>query len=252
MVKPAAVAVRLLFLNKNIKDDIVLLNCESGINFSLMHGSISLQGIFKPSIFIIMNYLAHAYLSFNKPGILVGNMISDYIKGKKQFDYPLPVQKGIRLHRAIDNYTDTHAATKELKSYFSRQYRLYSGAFADVVYDHFLANDTNEFSNEAALQTFAANTYHLLEAHTALFPQPFLLMFPYMKEQDWLYNYRTRVAIKHSFAGVVRRSAYLTESAVAFALFNEFYGNMQLCYDAFFPDLKKYTLQQLEELLNTS
>ncbi len=62
-----------------------------------------------------MNYLAHAYLSFNMPDILVGNMISDFIKGKKQFDYPLPVQKGIRLHRAIDTFTDTHAATQELK-----------------------------------------------------------------------------------------------------------------------------------------
>jgi len=217
-----------------------------------MPRSISLQHIFKLPIFIIMNYLAHAYLSFNKPDILVGNMISDYIKGKKQFDYPLPVQKGIRLHRAIDNYTDTHAATKELKSYFRQQYRLYSGAFADVVYDHFLANDINEFSNETVLKAFAANTYQVLQAKTDLFPQPFLLMFPYMKEHDWLYNYRTTEAIKHSFAGVVRRSAYLTESAIAFDLFNEFYGNMQLCYEAFFPDLKKYTLLQLDELLNTA
>ncbi|MBK6633182.1 MAG: hypothetical protein IPG38_01660 [Chitinophagaceae bacterium] len=64
-----------------------------------------------------MNYLAHAYLSFNDPEILLGNMISDYIKGKKQFDYPLPVQKGIRLHRFIDQFTDTHAATHELKSF---------------------------------------------------------------------------------------------------------------------------------------
>jgi acyl carrier protein phosphodiesterase len=35
-----------------------------------------------------MNYLAHACLSFGRPDILVGNMISDHIKGKKQFDYP--------------------------------------------------------------------------------------------------------------------------------------------------------------------
>lgn len=30
-----------------------------------------------------MNYLAHAYLSFDEPEILVGNMISDFVKGKK-------------------------------------------------------------------------------------------------------------------------------------------------------------------------
>lgn len=197
-----------------------------------------------------MNYLAHAYLSFNKPEILVGNMISDYIKGKKQFDYPLAVQKGIRLHRAIDNFTDTHPVTQELKSFFRPQYRLYSGAFADVVYDHFLANDVQQFNTETNLKQFAAGTYMLLESFTDIFPLPFQKMFPYMKAYDWLYNYRHRWGIEKSFDGVVRRSAYLTESAIAFEIFNTHYKPMQDCYDTFFPDLKKYSFNHLDELLN--
>lgn len=40
-----------------------------------------------------MNYLAHAYFSFGDPAILTGNMISDYVKGKKQFDYPYRYKK---------------------------------------------------------------------------------------------------------------------------------------------------------------
>jgi acyl carrier protein phosphodiesterase len=198
-----------------------------------------------------MNYLAHAYLSFNNPDVLAGNMISDYIKGKKQFDYPHAVQKGIKLHRAIDHFTDTHTITQELKSFFRPQYRLYSGAFADVVYDHFLANDTNEFSSETALKTFAASTYHSLESYTELFPLPFQKMFPYMKEYDWLYNYRHGWGIEKSFGGVVRRSAYLTESAIAFEIFNTHYTAMQACYTRFFPDLKKYSFSKLDELLNS-
>jgi len=198
-----------------------------------------------------MNYLAHAYLSFENPEILTGNMISDFVKGKKQFDYPLPVQKGIKLHRAIDDFTDTHAATHELKSFFRPQYRLYSGAFADVVYDHFLANDIAQFNSEADLKTFTENTYQLLEAHKEFFPVPFQKMFPYMKEYDWLYNYRHAWGIEKSFGGVVRRSAYLTESDIAFEVFNTHYKAMQVCYNAFFPDLKKYSLSKLDELLNT-
>ena len=196
-----------------------------------------------------MNYLAHAYLSFNLPDILVGNMISDYIKGKKQFDYPLAVQKGIRLHRAIDTYTDVHAATHELKSFFRPQYRLYSGAFADVVYDHFLANDTGEFKTEQELQKFAATTYETLQPYADLFPLPFQQMFPYMKEYDWLYNYRHTWAIEKSLNGVVKRSAYLTESKIAFDIFNKHYAAMSVCYAAFFPDLKKFTAAHLKELL---
>lgn len=98
-----------------------------------------------------MNYLAHAYLSFNHPDILVGNMISDFVKGKKKFDFPQDIQKGIMLHRMVDTFTDTHEATKEAKEVFRPHYRLYSGAFVDVIYDHFLAADPSEFSEPALL-----------------------------------------------------------------------------------------------------
>lgn len=198
-----------------------------------------------------MNYLAHAYLSFNNPGLLAGNMISDYVKGKKQFDYPPVVQKGIRLHRAIDNFTDTHEATQALKSFFRPAYRLYSGAFADVVYDHFLANDSKQFNTEKELQQFAASTYQELEDFTDIFPPVFQKMFPYMKQYDWLSNYRYSWGIEKSFNGVVRRAAYLTESEKAFEIFNHNYMAMQVCYDNFFPELKKYCLNLADELLNS-
>ncbi len=71
-------------------------------------------------------------------------MASDFIKGKQQFDYPLFIQKGIQLHRAIDHYTDQHPITKQLKAFFQNTYRLYSGALVDIVYDHFLAIDKND------------------------------------------------------------------------------------------------------------
>ena len=197
-----------------------------------------------------MNYLAHAYLSFNQPEILVGNMISDFIKGKKQFDYPDIVQKGIQLHRAIDTFTDAHAITAELKSFFRPQYRLYSGAFVDVVYDHFLANDTNQFATAALLKDFAANTYRLLEINTLLFPPPFQKMFPYMKTHGWLYNYRLVEMIEKSFEGLVRRATYLKESKIAFGIFTRHYDAMQDGYNNFFPDLKNFTTHQFQQLLN--
>ena len=197
-----------------------------------------------------MNLLAHAYLSFNLPDILLGNMISDYVKGKTQYTYPIPVQHGIRLHRDIDSFTDTHEATKELKSFFRPHYRLYSGAFADVVYDHFLANDDEEFRTEKELRHFTAWCYRELKDKETLFPKPFERMFPYMQEQDWLYNYRFREGIHKSFHGLVRRAAYITEAETAFALFNEQFQAMQACYTAFFPELKAYAAYRLEALLN--
>ena len=202
----------------------------------------------KQSLF--MNFLAHAHLSFQQPQIVVGNMISDFVKGRLQFDYPLQIQKGIQLHRAIDNFTDTHPATKELKLFFRPKYRLYAGPFADVVYDHFLANDRLEFATENELKIFARSTYTILETNVDLLPQNFQQVLPYMTKYDWLYHYKNREGIEKSFAGLVRRSAYLTESVIAFDLFNQHYDAMNVLYHEFYPEVKKFAAHHLQQLLN--
>jgi acyl carrier protein phosphodiesterase len=191
-----------------------------------------------------MNYLAHAYLSFNQPEILVGNLISDFVKGKKKFDYSTDIQNGIALHREIDNFTDTHAVTREAKEVFRPHYRLYSGAFVDVVYDHFLAIDKNEFTTESLLQ-FSENTYELVAPFVNGLPEKFREIFPYMRKHNWLNNYQYNWGIERSLAGVVRRAAYISESGTAFLLFEKHYQHLQTCYSKFFPELKKFVMAQL-------
>ena len=188
-----------------------------------------------------MNYLAHAYLSFDHPEILVGNMISDYVKGKKKFDYPESIQAGILLHREIDRFTDEHSATRKIKEIFRPAYRLYCGAIIDVLFDHFLANDENEFT-EKKLDDFTSHTYHILSHHTDMFPEKFRNLFPYMKNQNWLYNYRYRWGIEKSLGGLVRRSMYMKESDTAYRLFNEHYLLIETAYRDFFPAVKNLSV----------
>lgn len=176
-------------------------------------------------------------------------MISDYVKGKKKFDYPPGIQQGIMLHRTIDTFTDGHAATKEAKEVFRPHYRLYSGAFVDVVYDHFLATDTNEFS-ETSLLEFSETSYKTIDIYTEWFPAPFAAMFPYMRSQNWLFNYRTRRGTEKSLAGLVRRAAYLTESKTAFELFEKHYQLLQDCYRQFWADAKPFVRQTFDKMIN--
>jgi acyl carrier protein phosphodiesterase len=201
----------------------------------------------KAIIFNCMNYLAHAYLSFNQPQLLAGNMISDFVKGKKKFEYPDGIQKGIALHRAIDTFTDDHEAIKQAKEVFRPAYRLYAGALVDVVYDHFLATDVNHFTTES-LKQFATVTYETLELFSPLFPERFAGMFPYMKHQNWLYNYQYHWGIEKSLGGVVRRAVYLTESETAFRLFEEHYEVLKESYHLFFPLLYDFAKQEFQKL----
>ncbi len=195
-----------------------------------------------------MNYLAHAYLSFNNSGILVGNMISDFVKGKKQFDYPELVQKGIRLHRAIDTFTDLHPATKQAKAYFKPAVGTYAGAFMDVVYDHFLALDAALFA-ETGLQHFAEEVYRQLHEQNTLLPEKFARMLPYMSNRNWLFHYQYTDGIEKSFGGLVRRAAYLNDAGPAFTLFIKHYSELESAYHDFFPDVKKFALSQFDALL---
>ena len=191
-----------------------------------------------------MNYLAHAYLSFNQPEILVGNMISDFVKGKKQFDFPENIHKGIILHRSIDAFTDEHKITKQAKIFFKTAVGLYAGAFVDVVYDHFLACDTTEFTNEQLLQ-FSLSVYKTLSDYQYILPAKFGLMLPYMIKDNWLYNYRTLYGAEKSFAGLARRAKYLETANSAFDCLKNNYDELKQCYNAFFPAVKHFAYKQL-------
>lgn len=196
-----------------------------------------------------MNYLAHAYLSFGHPAVLAGNMTSDFIKGKKQYEFPAQVQAGIRLHRLIDTFTDAHPLTKEAKLLLKPGAGAYAGAFLDVVYDHFLANDETIFPG-ASLAGFTQRVYRQLEDYETIFPERFARMFPYMRSQDWLLHYRETAGIEKSFGGLARRAVYLHDPAPAFALFLRHRAGFQSVYNAFFPELRAFALSQFETLLN--
>jgi len=195
-----------------------------------------------------MNYLAHAYLSFDIPEIAVGNMISDFVKGKKRFDYPARIQQGITLHRAIDEFTDTHIITKRAKLVFKEAYGLYAGAITDVVHDYFLANDPLIFTGHNQLLAFAQKTYTQVGKFQALLPERFARMFYYMRTQDWLYNYRLKEGLYNSLGGLARRATYMGDAERACRLFDASYTELQDCYAAFFPSLRDFALRTLEKL----
>jgi len=175
-------------------------------------------------------------------------MISDFVKGKSKYTYPLEIQKGIHLHRLIDEFTDAHPVTARAKNYFRPQYRLYSGAFIDVVYDHFLALDEELYEEYDGLMNFSQRVFHLLDYNLNLFPQRFQKMFPYMKSQNWLYNYQFKEGIQKSFNGLVYRAAYLNESEIAYEIFNQYYQELKNCYAQFFPELLQFAAEKLRQV----
>lgn len=182
-----------------------------------------------------MNYLAHSILSFTE-GQLVGNMIADFIKNNERGNFPPDIQEGIKLHRAIDTFTDTHPAVSEAKKIFSPLVRLYSGAFVDVAFDYYVAH----LSTETALASHSAKTYSVLWKHEEWLPENYRKMLVRMEEDDWLTKYRDDQGIRFSMQNVLNKAKYLDKNLAVFDLFINNKEELQIHFDQFYPELLSY------------
>ncbi|QIK55054.1 DUF479 domain-containing protein [Dysgonomonas sp. HDW5A] len=186
-----------------------------------------------------MNYLAHAYLSFNDPEILIGNLIADCVKGKQRYDFPENVQRGIALHRKIDEYTDNHPVIKEIQKLYTLSAGRYNGVFLDVTFDHFLAIDSVNEPPEG-WQQFSAWCYRQIDESINDTPEIFRRLFSYMKKENWLYNYRHKWMMQRSFERLAHRAKFLPNSADIYSDFEQNYQQLQDGYGEFFPELKLF------------
>ena len=87
-----------------------------------------------------MNFLAHLVLSPKETDYITGNIVADFLKGSDRKFVSKGFQSGISMHRFVDKFTDTHVLVKTSKDKLKNHFRLLSGVFIDVFYDHFLAN----------------------------------------------------------------------------------------------------------------
>ena len=185
-----------------------------------------------------MNFLAHSYLSFSEEQ-LVGNMIADFVKNRDVARLPESIQKGIKLHRAIDTFTDAHPLIHEAKAPFRPLVRLYSGAFVDVAFDYFLANDTAE-NSQCEWQEHSQRVYAVLRRYEEFLPEVFKKVLDKMQQDDWLYNYRNEWGIEYSFRNVVNKAQFLDKTINVFPAFLANKDFLREKYEIFFPEIKSF------------
>ena len=194
-----------------------------------------------------MNYLAHAYLSGNDPELMVGNFIADAVKGKKINAYDNGIRNGMILHRAIDEFTDSHAIVKKSCRRLSTKYRHYSGVIVDIFYDHFLASKWH-MHHDSSIEEYTKYVYDTVVAHNEILPEKIQHMLKYMIPQNWLLNYRSFEGIDQVLKGMSRRTTF--ESGMEHAIddlksgYSEFEGE----FDAFFPDVCNFAKNYISEL----
>jgi acyl carrier protein phosphodiesterase len=194
-----------------------------------------------------MNFLSHLYLSGSSEGLIIGNFIADSVKGSDYKIYPPEIQKGILLHRQIDSYTDTHPIVEESKKRLREKYRKYASVIVDIFYDHFLAINWKDFSEEE-LNTYAQNIYVLMQQNQALLPLKSLHFTKYMISYNILEAYSRLEGIEQVLKGMAQRAKFESNMEHAIVDLKEHYHLFDNEFKLFFPELKQFVNTQLNNL----
>lgn len=191
-----------------------------------------------------MNYLAHLTLSFDKPGLMVGNFVADFTRRKFYNTYPRAVRKGIELHHYIDSFTDSHPATERAKAALRPTQGKYSGVVLDIYYDHLLARNYRRFGRES-LEAFAPKSYAVLTEAQSLLPTQAAHTLHYMHRGDWLRAYASSEGMARSLEGMSRRAGFDNAMARAVDDFSARADFFEDSFEQFYPELENAVAQWL-------
>ena len=197
-----------------------------------------------------MNFLAHAYLSFDQDEILIGNFIADFIRGKEIENYPKKIQVGIHLHRAIDAFTDSHPLVKEVQTHLRPRFGHYARVISDVFFDYFLAKNWSKYTS-LPLETYSLRVYQTLQSSSDTLPPSFLRMLYWMEQQNWLYAYRNLAGIQQALDGLTRRATFDSKMNEATQVLREKEEEIEALFFVFFQDLETFAQATLATLSQT-
>ena len=194
-----------------------------------------------------MNFLAHIYLSGNNDFIKIGNFMADGIRGTDYLNFPDDIKKGILLHRQIDTFTDSHLVYRKSKHRLHEKYGHYSGVIMDILYDHFLAKNWKNYSDEK-LEDFAGNFYKSLFNNEEILTEKTKNMLPYMYDRNWLVSYATIAGIEMILFQMDYRTKHRANMQEAVVELKQFYAEFETEFTLFFNELIIFCNQKLIEL----
>lgn len=189
-----------------------------------------------------MNWLAHTFLSNRHPGLLTGNFLGDFVKGKQYLTLPKDIQKGILLHRKIDFYTDHHQVFKQTTARLKPASGRYASVAADLLYDHLLAKNWHKYS-PFPLKTFTGFVYKTLQHHSYLMPPVAAYVTEQMAKYDWLSQYAHEDGLKKALEGVQRRAKYECNLVASLAAYQQQPEAFEHDFKTFMPDMQTFTAQ---------
>ena len=157
-----------------------------------------------------MNYLAHMvvghWAGLNADGKL-GNFVGDAVKGRDvEAKWGVEVAMGIRFHRALDERSDRHEASRAARAAIRPHCGKWSGVVWDVLADHVLASEFDQLGQGCGdLDTFAARELQGLSLQLESMPERSRRFYDAMVHHGWLTGYRDGQVVHDVLDAMSRR-----------------------------------------------
>jgi acyl carrier protein phosphodiesterase len=194
-----------------------------------------------------MNFLAHIYLSGDNDLMKIGNFMADGIHGKNFDTFPMEIQKGIILHRAIDTFTDAHPIFRQSTKRLHANYHHYSGIIVDIFYDHFLAKNWSNYSEET-LENYSERFYQSLKDNYNDLTPKTQKMMPYMIDHNWLLSYQTIEGIENVLIKMDNRMKRDSNMRFSVVELRTFYSDFEQEFTCFFKELRTHSKEKIQTL----
>ena len=187
-----------------------------------------------------MNHLAHALLAGDDEWLMLGSVMGDFVHGPVDgLEFPPRVIEGIRLHRAVDVFTDAHPEVLAAKALLPPPYRRYAGILLDMWFDHCLARDFSRWSAQP-LESFSRELRELLRREDAVLPAALRRFRDYMEAHDLPAGYAEPQEIGLALRGIAQRLRRENPLDTALPLLIALEHPLQQHFEAFFPALRDY------------
>lgn len=196
-----------------------------------------------------MNYLAHMYLAGDDPDSVIGNFIADHVKGDEINKYTEGIIEGIKMHRAVDEFTDKHPIVSLSIARLRPKFRKYSGVIVDMFYDHFLSAGWETYCN-TDLDTFTSERFSILLSNAEIMPHRAQYLLPFMIRNNWLKMYGTIDGLNSALTGMSKRTTFSSQLEHAASELERYYGKFEAEFGEFFPELIDFTKQKFPDISN--
>ncbi len=197
-----------------------------------------------------MNFVGHAYIARNHPELIAGNFAGDSYKGNlDKFSYlPKHIVDGIKLHRYIDNFTDTSPHIKSVGKIFQNEGVTKVAYIAcDIILDHYITKNWSQFSSKK-LEEFVAIVYKQTDENLVHLDQEFHFMYGMLKKHGWLFQYHTEDGIEIILKQFSRRIGFKNDLVKCM----DIYKNKKVTIDAHFSDFMDSIVQNSGVFINES